>query len=320
MGGRALLPWVKLPKLAKGVLGDADVVHLHTPWEPANALLGRSCVRVGVPYVVSSPGLLDDWSMGQSRLKKLLFLRLGGGQLLRGSAAMHFTAEAEQMQASKWCGGARGVVVPLIMDLSEFVDLPSVDLARDTFAEVFSAGEPVVLFLSRLHPKKGADRLLEAVADLQLRGEPVQLVLAGPSDETYLKELMDSARDLGIEERCHFVGMVGGAQKLSLYRACDVFALPTSQENFGFVFFESLACGTPVVTTTGADTWPGLEKSGGCCVVENDGESISRGISRVVASEGGGAEMGRAGCEWVLDRFAAGAITDVYTQMYASVR
>jgi glycosyltransferase involved in cell wall biosynthesis len=209
--------------------------------------------------------MLDDWCMAQRGLKKRLYMKLAGRRFLQGAACVHTTAEGERQQAAKWIPKARTAVLPLLVDLSEFDALPGPGPALAAFPQLATTA-PKLLFLSRLHPKKGVEILLRAAAEVARRGIHCELFIAGPGDGDYVSRLKRLASELDLGAKTHFLGMVRGMQKTSLYQAADLFVLPTHQENFGLVLVEALACGTPVVTTRGVDIWPELEQAGSAIV------------------------------------------------------
>ncbi|MEQ8835970.1 MAG: glycosyltransferase, partial [Lacipirellulaceae bacterium] len=162
-------------------LQDSDVVHLHTPWVPSNHQVGGLCQRMATPYVITLHGMLDDWCIEQKRWKKKLYLALGGRRLLEEAAFVHCTAQEEQRQSSQHAPGARWKVVPCLVDLPAYANLPGPELAREHFPELASVGINL-LFLSRLHVKKGIERLLEAVASLRNSNPNLKLWIAGPGE------------------------------------------------------------------------------------------------------------------------------------------
>ncbi len=249
-----------------------DVMHLHTPWDVANLQFARRARAREFPYIVSIHGMLDDWSMAQKTLKKRIFLATGGRRMLERAAAVHCTAAAELEQAKTWFPKGRGVVVPLIFDCTEYNPGSGGGPRRTKLenANTYPGQGPIVLFLSRLHPKKRAEVLIDAAGILRKEGQRFRVLIAGTGDEDYERALKKRVRSAGLEEHVHFIGLVTGAAKVSLFQSSNVFVLPTSQENFGFVYYEALAAGTPVITTRGTDTWRELQESGGAVIVERD--------------------------------------------------
>lgn len=292
-----------------------DALHLHTPWERANAQLASLARSAGKPYVLSIHGMLDDWSMSQKSLKKRLYLAIAGRRLLERAAVVHCTAEAEREQSRKWYPAGRALVVPLVFDLSDFRDLPGPGPARRAFPACDSDG-PVVLFLSRVHYKKGIEVLIDAAGLLAERGGRFAVVIAGTGEAEYVDSLRARARERAVEDRVHFVGMVTGVEKVSLYQRADVFVLPTSQENFGFVLPEALACRTPAITTKGVDIWPELERSGGAVIVDRTAEATADAIERLLADPDRRREMGEAGRRWVFEHLEPQRVVEAFERMY----
>jgi len=297
-------------------IADAQVLHLHTPWEPSNLQAAALARQAGVPYVLSAHGMLDDWSMAQKGFKKRAYLKLAGGKLLRRAARVHFTAQAEHDQARKWLVSDNGVVLPLVMDLSPFENLPGPDLARQRFAPLRQA-DTKLLFLSRVHPKKGVDLLIKALAELRTRGRTASLLIAGPGEQPYVESLKKLAASLNVGENVQFCGMIRGEEKLSLYQAADLFVLPTSQENFGLVLIEALACRLPVITTQGVDIWKELQNAG-AMIADRSPLAIALAIENMLADPALNQrrEQGRA---WVLNELNPEKVAREYESLYEQI-
>jgi len=256
----------ELKRAIKAVVAEQDVIHLHTPWAVFNGHIAGVARDLAKPYLVTLHGMLDDWCMTQRGLKKKIFLQLFGRKMLEGAAYVHCTASGEVEQSHKWYPAGKACVMPCIVDFSPYSPTPLPDMARKAFKYLNQAGSAKLLFLSRIHVKKGLERLIRASGELKRRGVSFELGIAGPGDDDYVLEMKSLVRAEGVEEHCHFLGMVDGKLKYSLYTASDVFVLPTSQENFGLVFAESMLCGTPVVATRGVDIWKELQEAGAVIV------------------------------------------------------
>jgi glycosyltransferase involved in cell wall biosynthesis len=205
--------------------------------------------------------------------------------------------------------------VPNLIDLSQFETLPGPSLAQARWPELAGDG-PHLLFLSRIHVKKGIEHVLGALPELVEANPGLQLFVAGTGDDAYLASMHRLAEQQGIADHTHFVGHVGGDEKLSLYEAADLFVLPTSQENFGFVQFEALACGTPVMTTTLVDTWRDIVGSGGGVAVDQSASAIVEGIGPLLGQREHLSQMGQRGREWVFDRLSVERIAGELEAMY----
>lgn len=302
----------------------ADVVHLHACWTNSNNQLARMARSMGKPYVLSVHGMLDDWCMAQKTPKKKVYLALAGRRTLEEAALVHCTAEEELRQSSNWYPRGTGMVVPLIFDLDPYRQLPGPDEADGAFGPVgtgdIDPNLPVVLFLSRIHFKKGVDVFVKAAAELKKRGVRCRTLIAGTGEPDYEHQIRALIDQLGLRDDVRLLGLVTGTKKVSLYERADVFALPTSQENFGFVFPESLACRTPVVTTRGVDIWSELESSGGAVIADRTPEGFAGAIADLLADEPRRRDMGERGRAWVLAQLDPQTIAARFEEMYERAR
>ena len=300
---------------ASEVIGDADAIHLHGMWELSNYQAAAVCRRVGKPYIYSPHGMLDDWAMGIRPFKKQIVLRAVGRRVLERARYVHFAAAGEFEDSRKRIGAGQGKVVPLVFDWSSFERLPGPDLARRRWPQI-ADGRPVILFLSRVVPNKGADLVVDAASKVVRDGIDARVVIAGDGDEAALASLRQQVESLGLGDRVSFTGHVSGDTKLSLFQASSVFVLPTIHENFGFATIEALACGCPAVTTTGNMLRAELAASGGAAVVEREAAPIAKAITGVLGDPRVRAEMAAAGREWVRRFLEPEAILCQYRALY----
>ncbi|MEI2825133.1 MAG: glycosyltransferase [Dermatophilaceae bacterium] len=230
--------------------------------------------------------------------------------MLNNAACIHCTAEFELAQARKHFDSSRvrGEVIPLVFDLS---GVPKRARGGDGAGEVQPARRRGTdAAVPEPDPcQEGRGRAAPcAAAELVKRGVNFRLAIAGTGDAPYEQEMKSLAASLGLQgDRAKFLGLVTGDEKVSLYQAADVLLIPTSQENFGFVFVESLAAGTPLVTTKGVDTWPELEASGGATIIGRDPAEWASTVERLVKDRAALRESGRRGREWALANLDVGA-------------
>lgn len=315
--GPASKPGRRLPKTElarmRDVIADADVLHLHGVWVASNMQVAKLAREVGTPYVYAAHGMLDDWCMSQKRLKKQLYLATGGRRTMEQAAFVVCSAEDEARQVAPWIPNGHTKVILPIMDLEPFADLPGESHAHEAFPDV-DWTKPTLLFLSRLNYKKGVDRLLDAAARLRDDGLEFQVLIAGTGEDE--QPLRQQASRLNLDEFAHFLGFVSGTTKVSLYQASDLFVLPTSQENFGFVIFEALAAGTGVVTTKGVDPWPELQSSGGAVITDAAPDTLARTLTDLLADRARIDDMGAKGRAWVLEHLAMDRVVSEFVKAY----
>jgi glycosyltransferase involved in cell wall biosynthesis len=223
----------------------------------------RQALRgTGTPYFVFPHGMLDPWFKRRyplKHLKKWVYWPWGEYRVLRDAAAVLFTCEEEKVLAreSFWLYRANEVVTGLGTRLPD-VDLPR---ARAEFLAEFRElrGKRIVLFMGRIHPKKGCDLLLQGFAEA-FRDDPAwRLAMVGPDQVGWQKKLEAMADGLGIAEQVCWAGPRMGESKWGALAAAEVFALPSHQENFGIAVAEALACGKPVLISDKVNIWREIE-------------------------------------------------------------
>jgi len=298
--------------IAAGVIKDADVAHIHAMWMPSNPQVAKACDSVCTPWVLSIHGMLDDWCMEQRGLKKQFYLATAGRTMLRGATTFLLTAEEERRQASRWLKHENVAVIPYIVDLDSYKEIPSSQEALDTFGP---CSNPTVLFLSRVHEKKSIETLIDATAILKQRGQQIRVLIAGTGEQTYIDSLQSRALTAGVDDAVTFLGMVVGELKLSLYAMADMFALPTQQENFGLVYAEAMLCETPAIGTKGTDIWQELQE-GGAIIADRSPEAFADAIASLCKDKVTLKELGIRGRKHILEWLDTNNVAERYEEMY----
>lgn len=247
-----LAPWLKAHA------GEYDAVIVNGLWQYVGFAAWRALRGSSTPYFVYSHGMLDPWFKRRyplKHLKKWLYWPWGEYRVLRDASAVLFTCEEERLLArqSFWLYRCREVVG------SYGTSAPPRDAAA--LSEIFFSSFPelkqkrLLLFLGRIHEKKGCDLLVEAFARVAAEAPEVQLVMAGPGDEGLTRQLQSRAATLGIASRITWTGMLSGDLKWGAFHASEVFCLPSHQENFGIAVAEALACSRPVLISDKVNIW-----------------------------------------------------------------
>jgi glycosyltransferase involved in cell wall biosynthesis len=234
---------------------DYDAVIVHGLWQYTSFGVWRALHRTSTPYFVFPHGMLDPWfnrTYPVKHLKKMLYWPWAEYRVLRDAAAVLFTSEEERRLARQSFAPYR--CNEIVVDYGTAA--PEVDLAsaRETFFHAFPElrDKRFLLFLGRLHEKKGCDILIEAFTNLG--GSLLRLVIAGPAgDRDHVRRLQELAR--AQPDVITFTGMLCGESKWGALAAADAFVLPSHQENFGIAVAEALACGTPVLLSNQVNIW-----------------------------------------------------------------
>jgi len=237
-------------RLLMAEAAGADLVHDHGLWMFPNLYARRSARRAGVPLVISPRGMLEPWSLGRSRARKFAAWWLFQRENLAAAALLHATSAAEADSIRALGLGKPVATIANGVDVPAAASLPGRGVLERRFPEL--AGKRWLLFLSRLHPKKGLAELLRLWAGLAPRFPAWHLVIAGPDLDGYgatVRGLVDAAQ---LGARTTLTGVIDGEDRASALANAGVLVLPTHSENFGIVVAEALAHGTPVLTTRGA--------------------------------------------------------------------
>ncbi len=280
-----------IPDWMTAHLQEYDALVLHGIWNYTNVAARRVMLQLKRPYVVFPHGALDPWFNRQYPLKKLKKQLFWPWQypVLRDAKAVLFTSDTERdlaatsFQPSRWNG------LPVPYGAMEPEDNPAEQTAAwfQHAPQLVVDGRPrrYLLFLARIHEKKGCDLLLAAFAQIAKAAPDLHLVIAGPDQVGLQARLQAQASQAGIADRVHWPGMLRGDAKWGALRNCEAFVLPSHQENFGIAVAEALACGRPVLISNQVNIWPDIAADGAGLVEEDTLEGTQRLLERWLALE-----------------------------------
>ena len=248
----ALMPWLKenAPRY--------DAVIVNGLWQYPGFAVWRTLHGTTTPYFVYTHGMLDPWFKRAFKLKhfrKSLYWPWGEYRVLRDAEGVLFTCEEERLLAAQSFRPyqANGVIAPLGIVGA----VGNAAVQKEAFLSHFPElrGKRLILFLGRIHVKKGCDLLVEAFAQVAAADPALHLVMAGPDQTGWSAELARRAASLGIADRIAWTGMLMGDMKWGAFRAAEAFVLPSHQENFGIAVAEALACGLPPLISNKVNIW-----------------------------------------------------------------
>jgi glycosyltransferase involved in cell wall biosynthesis len=283
-----------------------DLVHSHGLWRMPNIYAARAARRHKIPHLISPRGMLSRVALGFSRTSKELFWHTHQKAAIREATCLHATSMAEHDECREL-----GISQPIAV-VSNGISLP--ETARHS-APPRDASFKTLLFLGRLHPKKGLDFLISAWAKVAVSFPSWRLRIVGPSEPKHLRELeqLVVARHA---PRVTIEAPVYGDEKWRVFKEAEIFVLPTHNENFGLTVAESLACRRPVIVTKGAP-WSGVETHNcGWWIETGEAPLIDALRTALCTPEAKLGAMGLRGEAWVKEAFSWDAIgrdmVDVY--------
>ena len=290
----------------RGAAQQGSLLHVHGLWRMPNVYPNLAALLNDTPLVLSPRGMLGKAAFAYSAKQKQIFWHFAQKNAMRAVTCFHATSEAEMADIR-----AFGLTAPVAV-IPNGIDVPGAALAQPR--------EKEVLYLGRIHPKKGIDKLLRAWALVCGSNPEWRLRIVGPSEQGHLEELENLSRSLFLMESVIFDGPVYGDEKSKAYSRASLFVLPTSNENFGMVVAEALSQSTPVVSTVGAP-WQGLVREGCGWWVEHGSEPMADALSdamRRSATELNA--MGARGRDWMLRDFGWPEIAAQTEQLYTWCR
>jgi glycosyltransferase involved in cell wall biosynthesis len=298
---------LRVPALVRHLAPAHDVVHVHGLLNPvssggAGAALARQRALIIGPF-----GTLSRYTFTHRRaLAKRLYFGAVDAPHLRRAAAVHFTTAAERDEAA-WHGidfSGRAHIVPPPWRASSFVR-----------AAARTSRQETVLFLSRLHPKKGLELLLESWTHLRRVRPSARLVIAGSGTPRYEAAVRRAAEGLpGVE----FAGFVSGDAKAACFAKADVFVLPSFNENFGVAVLEAVAAGLPVVVSAGVQLAPWVESRGVGRIAPRSAGELASAIDGVLRDAALRARVAQCGGRVVEEDFGPARVAPALLSMYAA--
>ncbi|MEO8202478.1 MAG: glycosyltransferase [Betaproteobacteria bacterium] len=299
---------------ARAMIGQTDIVHLHSIFLWPTWMAARTARHAGVPYVCSPRGMLEKSLIRRkSRWAKALWIALVERRNLESAAAVHATSEREAAELVRF-----GFDLPRIAVIPNGVDLrvpESSGSAAPDWLACIPPGAPLVTFLGRINWKKGLDRLVPAMAALP----SAYLVVAGPDDEGERKALEALAARIGVRSRVIFPGPVHGWDKQALLRRSVALVLPSLSENFGNVVLEAMAASIPVVIAPQVGLAKLVRDAGAGIVVDGSVDSIAAALQSILGSPSLGTQMGARGRAAAESAFDWGTVAAAIERLYETI-
>ena len=295
---------------------DYDLLHIHALFSFVPLAAARAARRAGIPYLMRPLGLLNSWGMeNRRRWIKALSFRFFDRPALDQAAAMHYTSDDECNDAARLELKSRAAVIPLGIDMKPFEKLPSpgVFLQKHPVA----AGREIILFLSRVNPKKGIHDLLPAFAELHRTRPQALLVIAGEGESAYVDSLKGKCIELGINNEVLWTGMLEGQTKLAAFAAARLFVLPSYSENFGIALLEAMAAGLPCVSTPGVAL--AREAGDAVALAKLGTDDLRKEMLRLLEDTAAAADLGRRAAKIARENYSLEAMGAGLLKLYKSV-
>jgi glycosyltransferase involved in cell wall biosynthesis len=286
-----------------------ELAHIHALFSPVSSCSAAIARSQQLPYILRPLGTLDPADLQKKRQLKRLYAAVLERPNLAGAAAIHFTSEQEAKTSERFNTVNRDVVLPLGVSLP-----PS---ASNSIHEKYGIpkNKPILLFMSRIDPKKGLDLLLPALENLE---SELQLVVAGgnPQDPGYEATIRDRIQHSSLKDKTSIVGFVTGSEKTALLEAADLFVLPSYYENFGIAVAEAMSVGTPVVISDQVHIWQDIERSHSGWIAQCNIASLTQVLKEALANRTEQLQRGKNAQIFALENYSWDAIAQQVIKTY----
>ena len=255
------------------VLGNFDVVHGHGFYVGTNYLFGLKCRKKNIPLVYHVHGIFEPWILNRSKWKKRIVHFLFEDANFKYASLWRALTnkEADQIRS-------QGIAAPIVI-APNGIHLDQFDCINESTIEGKTKNR--MLFLARLHPKKGLDMLVAAWAGLGSLVKDWELLLAGPDENGHQKEIQSLIDEKGLKGSVKFIGTVTGSDKVALIKSSDLFVLPSYSEGFSVAILEAMACRIPVIATE-ACNFPEIATDGGGWECDVSVQGIQKSLAEAV--------------------------------------
>ena len=293
--------------------GAFDLVHVHEPWHYPGFVAFRAARKHNIPYVLSPRGALEAWCLRQKAFKKWVYMKMIQGHILQSANAIHALANEERKSISELGYKTPIFVAPNGVDSSPFECSP--DISEFLSAHPDLSGKRVILFMGRLHSKKGLDVLARSYVSLSHKFKNVALLVAGPDEDGTQKKMESILKTSSALRGTVFTGMLTGKDKLAALACADLFVLSSYSEGFSMAVLEALAAGLPVVISRQCN-FPEVSEHNAGFVVEPDDTAVTEAISTLLSDDQLRARMGQNGRNLVREKYTWNAIAASMAGLY----
>ena len=250
-------------------------------WQWHQVEVYKYCKKSNIPYIVTPHGSFGTWAWNQSRIKKKTYWHLFGKKTITNASAIHFTAEAERKDSM--------YSLPIIQNIPNFIVPNGIKLNKKNNKQDIRQllniprNEFIILFLGRIHRKKGIDLFLKALRFF--KNHNVHFVIVGPkNDQTYCSYLRLLLKKFDIERNVIWYGPVTKDKIWDFYYASDIMVLTSHSENFGMTVVEAMHCGLPVLISKNVGIWKEVVDNGAGIAVDLKVNTIVNGLKKLLTN------------------------------------
>jgi glycosyltransferase involved in cell wall biosynthesis len=288
-----------------------DIAHIHALFSPVSSISASIARSRQLPYILRPLGTLDPADLSKKRQLKQIYATFLEKPNLAAAAGVHFTSQQECQISERFGTKTNDIVIPLGIDSFEKPEDQGSDFN-------IPQDKPIILYMSRLDPKKGLDLLLPSLETLLQRGLDFHFVLAGgnPQDREYENRVKNQIETSILAKNSTITGFVTGKVKNSLLARADLFVLPSYYENFGIAVAEAMAAGIPVVISDRVDLHPAVQEAAAGWITPCNQEELTNTLETALTHPEIRQQRGKNARDLVLNKYSWDAISEQMLSVY----
>ena len=306
---KKLKSWGYAPQLDQFIsskTNEIDIFHLHGVFMHAQYSSYKHALKKNIPHVVTPHGMLEPWHLNDKKLKKAIYRMLILDSILKKSNILHAITPIEKENLFQLTHHKNIVEIPNFIHYTDFPENLSYEPTED-----------YLLFLSRLHPKKGLDILVKSMAKID--DKKIKLKIVG-TQNSYSDSVKKLAKEIGVEKRIEFVGSVYGSEKFALFANAKAFVAPSYSEAIGMVNLEAAVCNTPVITSYYTGINPNWNNNGGIMIQPNI-EELTKALNEALSwSDNERIDRGKKLSHYVIENYSWEKKGNLWNQLYDSMK
>ena len=307
------------PSLIRALYEEAskfDLIHIHEIWHFPHFAAYCIAKKLKKPFIITPHGAIEPWALNYKAFKKKIFTILVQKRILNQASALHALTTKEVKYIRDFGVKNQIKVIPNGINIEEFKNLPPWQDLEKIYPEL--SDKRIILFLGRIHPKKGLDILARAFAKIARNRDDVRLLIVGPDSNGYRKQIETILKREGVFKKTIFTGILTGSKKMAALSRANVFILPSYSEGFSIAILEAMVCGLPVIITDRCNFPEVVENAAGIIIKPNT-EELKEALIKLLDNTQLCKEMGRNGHKLVLEKFTWDKIADKMINLYKSL-
>lgn len=315
-----------LVKWLKKNIDNYDLIHFHSFFSCLLLPILSLATKNKKPLILRPCGMLAPEVLKRnydgiissyiSYIAKSIFLKIVKPYIKKISA-IHYTAEDERISSKPLNLNKREIVLPLGLNFEEYRNY--IDSQKLQSGLPRNDGKKIILFMSRIDPKKGLDIFVNSVIKLKKNRDDFVVIIAGSGDKHYERKIKERVRSANLDEIISFPGFIEGKEKYQMLYKADLFVLPSYNENFGISVIEAMLCGVTVVISNKVAIYREIRERNAAYIVETDENSLYDGLNDLLDDENLRNELAENGKKIVDDYYDIGKVVDKMINVYGEV-